>query len=223
MQMIRRFRVVAAAIVAAVALFASTANSPAAIVLSVGIRLVIPNAPPNTCSNKAKAALTSTLSTVGETAPGVGIWIGYGPTDATGHAGSAAVIHCFELDKGYEVTFTCTVDPGDSPYNADALCKALDDKFQGRPTAALAGPATPTPEPTGCATTNLVGTWLMNNSQSQKFVFTVDGQVTDPQGVSGNWNLDGSTVTLTYYGTSTLKLSSDGKQLTGSKNFTRQC
>ena len=63
----------------------------------------------------------------------------------------------------------------------------------------------------------------MNNSQSQKFVFTLDGQLTDPQGVSGNWNLDGNTVTLTYYGTSTLKLSPDGKQITGSKSFTRVC
>src|SRR5579875_1529518 len=120
MQLIRRFRLTAAAAVAIVALLASGANAPAAIALSVGIRLVMPNVSADVCSTKAKAALSSTLTTVGETAPGTAIWFGYGPTDSTGHAGSAAVIHCFAFDKGYEVTFTCTVDPGDSPYTADA-------------------------------------------------------------------------------------------------------
>ncbi|HEY1428478.1 MAG TPA: hypothetical protein VGF18_02820, partial [Candidatus Tumulicola sp.] len=193
MQIFRRFRLAAATAVATLALIASTANAPGAVVLSVGIRLVMPSGSVDTCSSKAKAALTSTLTTVGETAPGVGIWFGYGALDSTSHAGSAAAIHCFPVDKGYEVTFTCTVDPGGSPYTADALCKMLDDKFQGRTTTPLAAAATPTPLPTGCATTNLVGTWLMNNSPSQKFTFTIDGQVTDPQGVSGNWNLDGGT------------------------------
>ncbi len=223
MLVIRRFRLGAAAIVAVVALLASTAATPAAVQLSVGIRLVIPNGAIETCSSKAKAALSAELSTVGETSPGTAIWFGYGATDSEGHATSAAAIHCFPVDKGYEVTFTCTVEQPGSPFNADQLCKGLDDKFQGRTGTPLTLPATPTPVPTGCATTNLVGTWLMNNSQSQKFVFSVDGDVTDPQGVSGNWNLDGNTVTLTYYGTSTLKLSPDGKQITGSKNFTRQC
>jgi hypothetical protein len=223
MQLIRRFRLGATAIVAVVALLASTAATPAAVVLSVGIRLVIPNGAVETCSSKAKAALTAELATIGETSPGTAIWFGYGPTDSGGHATSAAAIHCFPVDKGYEVTFTCTVEQPGSPFSADDLCKGLDDKFQGRTAAPLAAAPTPTPIPTGCATTNLVGTWLLNNSQSQKFVFSLDGQVTDPQGVSGNWNLDGNTVTLTYYGTSTLKLSSDGKQITGSKNFTRQC
>jgi hypothetical protein len=223
MQIFRRFRLAAAALVATMALIASTAYAPAAIVLSTGIRLVVANGSPETCSSKAKAALTAELTTVSETAPGTAIWFGYGPADSTGHATAAAVIHCFAFDKGFEVTFTCTTEAPGSAYGADELCRGLDNRFQGRAAAPLAAAATPTPIPTGCATTNLVGTWLMNNSQSQKFVFTLDGQLTDPQGVSGNWNLDGNTVTLTYYGTSTLKLSADGKQITGSKSFTRQC
>jgi hypothetical protein len=52
----------------------------------------------------------------------------------------------------------------------------------------------------------------------------LNGDLTDNEGVSGNWIIDGSTVTLTYYGNHTLKLSPDGKHLSGpGYNLTRKC
>ncbi|MEO6835447.1 MAG: hypothetical protein ABI231_06015 [Candidatus Tumulicola sp.] len=199
---------------------ASTAAAPAALVMSTGQRFVVPSAPPTECSAKAKTALNSQLQTAGETSPGTGQWIAYGPVDSSGHASAAAAIHCFPVGSGYVVTFTCAVEEPPNPYDADDLCTRLGASFKGKVTAPL---ATPTPVPTGCSTTNLVGTWLLNGDSATKFAFGLDGSVTDNQGVSGNWGLVGNTVTLTYYGTSTLKLSADGKRLTGPKSFTRVC
>ncbi len=52
----------------------------------------------------------------------------------------------------------------------------------------------------------------------------LNGDVTDSDGVSGNWALDGSTVTFTYYGNHTLTLSADGKHLHGGGySLTRKC
>jgi hypothetical protein len=52
----------------------------------------------------------------------------------------------------------------------------------------------------------------------------INGDVTDNQGVSGNWGLVGNTVTLTYYGNHTLTLSPDGKHMSGGGyNLTRKC
>jgi hypothetical protein len=199
---------------------ASTAAAPAALVMSTGLRYVVTSAPSTECSSKAKAALNSQLQTAGETAEGTGIWIAYGPVDSSGHASASAAIHCFPVGSGYVVTFTCAVEQPPNPYDADDLCTRLGASFKGKATAPL---ATPTPVPTGCSTTNLVGSWLLNDDPKQKFVFDLDGGLTDNQGVSGNWGLSGSTVTLTYYGTTTLTLSSDGKRLTGPKSFTRVC
>jgi hypothetical protein len=52
----------------------------------------------------------------------------------------------------------------------------------------------------------------------------LNGDLTDNEGVSGNWGLVGSTVTLTYYGNHTLTLSPDGKHARGGGyNLTRKC
>jgi hypothetical protein len=199
---------------------ASTASAPAALVMSTGLRYVVTSAPPTECSAKAKTALNAQLQNAGETSEGTGMWFAYSPTDSDGHASAAATIHCFPVGSGYVVTFTCAVEQPPNPYAADDLCTRLGASFKGKTTAPL---ATPTPVPTGCSTTNLVGTWLLNGDPKAKFVFELNGDLTDNQGVSGNWGLSGNTATLTYYGTSTLKLSSDGKHLTGPKSFTRVC
>jgi hypothetical protein len=208
------------AVLAALAIGLSTAASPAALIMSTGQRFVIQNAPVSECSSKAKTALNAELQTAGETSAGTGQWIAYGPVDSSGHASAAAAIHCFPVGNGYVVTFTCAVEQPPNPYDADDLCTRLGAGFKGKPITPL---ATPTPVPTGCSTTNLVGTWLLNGDANTKFNFTLEGGLTDNEGVSGNWNLSGNTVTLTYYGTSTLKLSPDGKKISGSKNFTRVC
>ena len=83
---------------------------------------------------------------------------------------------------------------------------------------------TATPVPTGCATTNLVGTWVSDSDSKTTLTMDLRRGLIDNDGVSGNWNLDGTTVTLTYYGAHTLTLSSDGKHIHGGNyNFTRRC
>jgi hypothetical protein len=70
----------------------------------------------------------------------------------------------------------------------------------------------------------LVGTWVSDNGSGVTLTADLSGDVTDNQGVSGNWGLRGMTVTLTYYGEHTLTLSDDGKHMRGSGySFTRKC
>ena len=93
--------------------------------------------------------------------------------------------------------------------------------FSGKTETTL---ATPTPLPTGCSLTNLVGTWVSDNDSKVVLTMDTDGNVTDNEGVSGNWYLVGTTVTLTYYGTKSMKLSADGKHISGSgASYTRKC
>lgn len=197
-----------------------TASAPAALEMAAGLRTVVQNAPVSECSTKAQAALNANLQNAFETAPGVGIWLAYGPYDAAGHASAAAAIHCFPVDTGYVVTFTCSVEIPPSLFSAAQLCTAIWTSFSGKTATPL---ATPTPIPTGCSTTNLVGKWKLDGSSSV-FDFDPNGGFTDDQGVSGNWALNGTKATLIYYGTETATLSADGKHLSGApRSFTREC
>jgi hypothetical protein len=133
-------------------------------------------------------------------------------------------VRCFPLAKGYVVTFTCAAQLPDSPYSADALCLDVAHKFYGGAVTALAAIPTPTPMPTGCATNSLVGTWVSDDKPGLTFTMDLTGNVTDSDGVSGNWGLKGNTVTLTYYGNHTLTLSPDGKHMHGGGySLTRKC
>ncbi len=197
-----------------------SAAAPAAIQMTTGIRYVIPNGSLNDCSTKAKAALESYLQNATEASPGSGEWTATGPIGATGVPTAGAAVHCAEAGKGYVATFTCVVESG-NPYTAGALCLNVAHKFSGKAVTALATAPPPAPVPTGCTTANLIGTW-----QSGDTILTMDanGGLTDKENVSGNWALNGNTATITYYGNHTLKLSSDGKHLSGSGfNFTRKC
>lgn len=198
--------------------------APASVDFSVGIRYVSPAGSLSDCGDKAKAALGAFLPSVTESSPGSGDWIGNSSNGMSGTPTATAVVRCFALSKGYVATFTCAAQLPDNPYTANALCLNVAHKFYGGAVTALGAIPTPTPEPTGCATNSLVGTWVSDNDPKLTFTMDLNGDVTDSQGVSGNWNLKGNTVTLTYYGTHTLTLSADGKHVTGGGySLTRKC
>lgn len=199
-----------------------SAAAPAAVKMSTGIRYVIPDGSAADCSTKAKTALSAYLQNPTESSPGSGEWLAFGSSGLTpGPNTSGAVVHCYAVGKGYVVTFTCVVAQPGSLYDADALCLDVAHNFSGKPVTPL---ATPTPIPTGCSTTNMVGTWVSNDKPGLTFTMDLTGNVLDNEGVSGNWGLVGNTVTLTYYGNHTLTLSADGKHASGGGyNLTRKC
>jgi hypothetical protein len=211
---------------AAALVLVSLSHDPAsaAVDLSAGIRHVSDTGSLSDCSGKAKAALETYLPGATESSPGSGEWFAMGQNIATGAASSGATVRCYPLAKGYVVTFVCAVQLPANPYGAYALCLDIAHKFYGGPITPLAAMPTATPLPTGCATTNLIGNWVSDNDPKLTFNMQLNGDLTDNQGVSGNWIIDGSTVTLTYYGNHTLKLSPDGKHLSGpGYNLTRRC
>jgi len=211
-------RTIASALAALMAVVAVPAR--AGVDMSTGIRYVYEGATLQQCSTKAKAALEAYLQNAAEKFPGSGEWLAYGkPTN--GQNTAAAIVQCGATPKGYVVTFTCAVQSPGNSYNADDLCHNIAHNFSGKTVTTL---ATPTPLPSGCSTTNLVGTWQSDNDSKVVLKMDTDGNLSDPDGVSGNWYLVGNTVTLTWYGNKTLKLSADGKHMSGSgASFTRKC
>lgn len=204
----------------AVATAACYAPAPAAVQMSTGIRYVMPSGTADDCSTKAKTALSAYLENPSESPPGSGDWIAIGPVGAMSITASG-VVRCYPLPKGYVVTFTCIVQMPENPFSADDLCLDLAHNFSGKAVKPL---ASPTPQPTGCTTANLVGTWVSDKDSSLTLTMTSDGELTDSQGVSGNWVLYGTSATLTYYGSHSTTLSSDGKHLRGGGyDFTRKC
>lgn len=196
----------------------SSALASAALEVSAGLRHLEQTAPIDDCYSKAKTALESSLTTA---ASGNGAWLAYGPLDSAGRASAAAVINCYPVGSGYIAVFTCSVQTPPNQYSADDLCKRIYATFTGKTAAPL---ATPTPQPTGCSLTNLVGTWTWDDKGGVPFTFDADGGLVDNQGVSGNWALDGNKASIVYYGTQTATLSADGKKLSGpNRNFTRKC
>jgi hypothetical protein len=209
------------------ACFAITISGGAALAsvdMSASIRHVEDGGTADQCSAKAKAALEAYLPGATESSPGSGEWFAVGQNPLTGAPSVAATVRCYGLSKGYVAYFICSVQLPANPYGANALCLNIAHKFYGGAITSLAAMPTPTPVPTGCATNNLVGNWVADDDPKKKLTMGLNGDLTDSDGVSGNWNLDGSTVTLTYYGTHTLTLSPDGKHIHGTGyNFTRQC
>lgn len=106
--------------------------APAALDLSVGARTIVKSEPLSACNSKAKDTLTSVLGTAeeyGET----GLWQGYGVTDASGNSFAAAAIHCYPLDQGYLVSFTCVTQQPTAPHPAADICAKLAASFGGQP------------------------------------------------------------------------------------------
>ena len=204
------------------AMLVSAAVARAGVDMSTGIRYVYQNGTMDSCSSKAKTALEAYLGGANEKTPGSGEWLAYAKPDAAGQGTAAATVRCGKTPDGFVVTFTCfTLSPG-SPYSADALCLNIAHNFSGKTVTTL---ATPTPVPSGCSTTNLVGTWTNDNDGKNVLTMTLTGDVTDQEGVSGNWYINSpGVVTLTYYGNKTMKLSADGKHISGSgASYTRKC
>ncbi len=196
--------------------------APAAVDLSTGIRYVMPAGTVDDCGTKAQAALSKYLNAPSESQPGSHEYIAQGPLGQSSAQllTATGTIHCFALPSGYIVTFTCTVETPNNPYTANDLCLDLAHNFAGKPETAL---ATPSPQPTGCTSANLVGTWKSDND-NKVLTMTADGSLTDADGVSGSWILYNGNATITYYGNHAMKLSPDGKHLSGDGySFTRQC
>lgn len=188
--------------------------------LNTGIRYVYNLGTVQDCSAKAKAALEAYLPSANEKTPDSGEWLAYGKP-VNGQNTAAAIVQCAPAGKGYVVTFTCAVQQPGNPFDASSLCLNIAHNFSGKTVTTL---ATPTPVPSGCSTTNLVGTWQSDSDSKLVLKMDTEGNLTDPDGVSGNWYLVGTTVTLTYYGNKTLTLSADGKHMSGSgASYTRKC
>lgn len=213
---------IAAGIALAALVLSIAAPASAGVDMSTGIRYVFEGngASLGQCSTKAQTALQAFLQNPSEKTPGSGEWLAYGKPNG-GQNTAAAIVRCTATPKGYVVTFTCAVQKPGNPFDADSLCLNIAHNFSGKTITTL---ATPTPVPSGCSTTNLVGTWQSDNDPKVVLKMDTEGNLTDPDSVSGNWYLVGNTVTLTYYGNKTLKLSADGKHMSGSgASYTRKC
>jgi hypothetical protein len=217
---VRRRALFAFALVAAV--LSCNVVSHAAVDVGTGIRYVVSTGTLADCSTKAQTALNTYLQTSSETETGSGEWVAYGPNGSRGPSTTvAATVHCYPLTSGYVVTFDCIVELPNNPYNASDLCLDIAHTFSGKPVTPL---ASPTPPPSGCSTSNLVGTWTSDDRGGPTLTITPDGNLTDGDGVSGNWVLFNSNVTLTYYGNHSLTLAPDGKHMSGGGyHFTRKC
>lgn len=209
------------AIFFALSVIVTGALSPAAVDLSTGIRYAIPTGTMDECGTKAKAALDAYLQNATESSPGE--WIATGPVGQVGRPDTtaAATVHCYPNGKGYVVTFSCTVETPNNPYDANSLCLDVAHNFNGGVQKPL---ATPTPMPTGCTTANLVGTWQSDGNPKLSVKMDASGELTDSEDVIGSWVLSGNKAIVTYYGNHNMTLSADGKHLTGGGySFTRKC
>ncbi len=118
----------------ALALGGATLPARAALDLAVGARKVVKNQPVSSCNAAAKSALSSVLSDASEIGTGdTGEWRGYAAADSSGNSSAAAAVHCYPLDDGYVVTFTCAVEVPPSTDTASALCTKLATAFGGAP------------------------------------------------------------------------------------------
>lgn len=133
--MSRRFVTVSAAMLTCVALL--TARAPAEILIAVGDSVTVANEPVSDCNAKAKTALDSVLQNAGDN--GAGVWLAYGPPDSSGHSSATAAIHCYPLDNGYNVSFTCAVEVPPNPDTATTLCTKLAAAFPSLKAALVTG------------------------------------------------------------------------------------
>ena len=122
------------AAVCAVALGASALPAPAALDLAVGERRVVKNQPVSSCNSAAKNALNAVLKTANEVGTGdTGEWTAYGLYDSADHPSVAAAVHCYPIDNGFVVTFTCAAEVPPSTDTASALCSKIATAFGGSP------------------------------------------------------------------------------------------
>ena len=129
-----RIRTALPAAACALALGAAALPASAALDLAVGARKIVKNQPVSGCNAAAKNALNSVLSDAAEIGSGdTGEWRAYGAPDSSGHSSAAAAVHCYPVDDGYVVTFTCAVETPPNADTASALCGKLATAFGGGP------------------------------------------------------------------------------------------
>ncbi|HTU81122.1 MAG TPA: hypothetical protein VMF61_03275 [Candidatus Acidoferrales bacterium] len=133
-------RTAAAALAIALVSWFSAAPARADLSMVVGPKTVVPNEPVSACSAKAKSALNAVLQNAFEAGDGTNQWLAYGQLDSSGHSSETAAIHCYPLDTGYVVTFTCAAQVPPNPQTADTLCKKLVDAFGAQASASLNAP-----------------------------------------------------------------------------------
>jgi hypothetical protein len=133
----RRFAIAVSALVASTVLLAAPVR--AEILIVVGDSVTVASAPVADCNAKAKTALNAVLQNAGDN--GSGVWLAYGPPDSSGHSSASAAIHCYPVDNGYNVSFTCAVEVPPNPDTATALCQKLSAAFPAQKSAMLSPPA----------------------------------------------------------------------------------
>ncbi len=118
----------------------SAAASPAALDMVIGAREVVKSEPLSDCNTKARTALNGVLQDAAEIGSGdTGEWQAYGASDASGQSSRSAAVHCYPLDNGYVVTFTCAVQTPPSADTAAALCTKIAAAFGAKAAAAAFG------------------------------------------------------------------------------------
>lgn len=127
-----RYRVAALAVGFALAFGLSGSKAPAALDMIVGARKVVKGGTVSSCNSKAQSALNSVLQNALEVGTGdTGEWKAYGAPDASGNSFAAAAVHCYPLDDGYLVTFTCAAQVPPNADSASVLCGKIATAFGG--------------------------------------------------------------------------------------------
>lgn len=114
----------------ALALTLAPPTAFAALDVNVGAQKVVDGVAVGRCNASAKSALTSVLGNAVEIGTGdTGEWKGTAAPDSSGNSFAAAAIHCYPLDDGYVVTFTCAAQVPPYADSASAMCDKLGSAF----------------------------------------------------------------------------------------------
>ncbi len=103
--------------------------------LAVGAKKVVKGEPLSSCNDKAKTALNAVLENALEVGGDTGEWRASAAPDSLGNSSAAAAVHCYPVDTGYVVTFTCAVQAPPYEDSADGLCTKLATAFDAKATA----------------------------------------------------------------------------------------
>ena len=103
--------------------------------LAVGAKKVVKGEPISSCNDKAKTALNAVLENALEVGGDTGEWRAAAAPDSSGNSSAAAAVHCYPLDTGYIVTFTCAVQAPPYQDSANGLCTKLATAFDSKAAA----------------------------------------------------------------------------------------
>ncbi len=103
--------------------------------LAVGTKKVVKGEAVSSCNEKAKSALNAVLENALEVGGDTGEWRASAPADSSGNSSAAAAVHCYPVDTGYVVTFTCAVQAPPYSDSASGLCTKLATAFDSKATA----------------------------------------------------------------------------------------